>query len=235
MSDQGLTPTDRCRKFGCENAALAYDSDDGFWKCPMCSASYGRNPHPDCPPGGKKLAAIMSESRADELQAATSAGDIVQRATGIIHQFEAQTDIRVKRIARMSKKIAELEARSLPYSEETLYIRKDIHEERIKELEDNKEACIAAVIDITNVTEAEKIGFQSRIATLESDALKATMGAERQFNMWNEKLSDAGEKIAKLGAENNDYLRLVALCSGLVAGNNTIDDIRAELKHYVTT
>lgn len=46
--DQALVATDRCTRWGCNNAKL--EQRGIFWCCPKCMASYGENPHPDCPP-----------------------------------------------------------------------------------------------------------------------------------------------------------------------------------------
>jgi len=39
--DQALAPTDRCLKWGCDNAKLV--KVGRFWRCPKCKVSYGEH------------------------------------------------------------------------------------------------------------------------------------------------------------------------------------------------
>jgi hypothetical protein len=56
--DQGLSPTSVCTKFGCEEAIL--DKIKGFWVCPKCGASYGKNA-PERPAVNPKTAAAAKK------------------------------------------------------------------------------------------------------------------------------------------------------------------------------
>lgn len=47
IDDVCCAPTTTCVKWGCGNAPL--ELRRGFWCCPKCGSSYGKNPHPDLP------------------------------------------------------------------------------------------------------------------------------------------------------------------------------------------
>jgi hypothetical protein len=58
--DQALSETLTCTKFECHKALL--EPKGGFYCCPVCEASYGRQPHPFLPPLDAGCAeATMSE------------------------------------------------------------------------------------------------------------------------------------------------------------------------------
>ena len=42
MSEQALLPTNRCLRFGCDDALLVVN-EQSFWVCPACKLSYGRD------------------------------------------------------------------------------------------------------------------------------------------------------------------------------------------------
>lgn len=61
--DQGFSSTKVCTKFECQEWRRGETSPwhpplvlkDGYWCCLKCGASYGVNPHPDCPPPPKRV------------------------------------------------------------------------------------------------------------------------------------------------------------------------------------